>query len=119
MNSTLECVTKTPEIEARKKEARKKLDTIFSDAERRGGNSDDNSKVNPELGRAAIDGKDIKNIIKVNSADNGAVYLCNQTLGSYRKSLDRVKNSPIEVVQTISNSLQHLRDEYKTKGSCK
>lgn len=110
MNSTPECVTKTPEIEAREK-----LAAIFSDAERR----DNNSKVSPELGKTAIDRKDIKNIIKVNSADNGAVYLCNQTLGSYRKSLDRVKNSPIEVVQTISNSLQHLRDEYKTKGSCK
>jgi len=110
MNSTPECVTKTPEIEAREK-----LAAIFSDAEQRS----DNSKVNPELGKTAIDRKDIKNIIKVNSADNGAVYLCNQTLGSYRKSLDRVKNSPIEVVQTISNSLQHLRDEYKTKGSCK
>ena len=110
MNSTPECVTKTPEIEAREK-----LAAIFSDAEQRG----DNSKVSPELGKTAIDRKDIKNIIKVNSADNGAVYLCNQTLGSYRKSLDRVKNSPIEVVQTISNSLQHLRDEYKTEESCR
>ena len=110
MNSTPECVTKTPEIEAREK-----LAAIFSDAKR----YDGNSGVKPELGKAAIDGKDIKNIIKVNSADNEAVDLCNQTLGSYRKSLDRVKNSPIEVVQTISNSLQHLRDEYKTKGSCK
>ena len=106
MNSTPECVTKTPEIEAREK-----LAAIFSDAERC-----DNSKVNPELGKTAID---IENTSRMNSADDGAVYLCNQTLGSYRKSLDRVKNSPIEVVQTISNSLQHLRDEYKTKGSCK
>ena len=106
MNSTPECVTKTPEIKAREKEAREKLAVIFSDAEQR-----DNSKVNPELGKTAFDVANIPN--------NAAVYLCNQTLGSYRKSLDRVKNSPIEVVQTISNSLQHLRDEYKTKGSCK
>lgn len=108
MNSTPECVTKTPEIEAREK-----LAAIFSDAERR----DDNSKVNPELGRAAIDGKDIKNIIKVNSADDGAVDLCNKALGSYGKSLDRIKNSPIEAVWAIGASLQHLRDKYKTEGS--
>ena len=106
MNSTPECVTKTPEIEAREK-----LAAIFSDAEQR-----DNSKVNPELGKAAID---IENTSRMNSADNEAVDLCNQALGSYGKSLDRIKNSPIEVVQAISNSLQHLRDEYKTKESCK
>ena len=106
MNSTPECVTKTPEIEARKKEVRKKLDTIFSDAERR-----DNSKVNPELGKTAFDVANIPN--------DEAVDLCNKALGSYGKSLDRIKNSPIEVVQAISNSLQHLRDEYKTKESCK
>ena len=103
MNSTPECVTKTPEIEAREK-----LAAIFSDAEQR-----DNSKVNPELGKTAID------IENTNFADNGAVDLCNKALGSYGKSLDRIKNSPIEVVQAISNSLQHLRDEYKTKESCK
>ncbi len=32
-----------------------------------------------------------------------------------KESLDRIKNSPIEVVQAISEFLQHLRDEYKTK----
>lgn len=106
MNSTPECVTETLEIKAREKEAREKLAVIFSDAEQRG----DNSKVNPGLGKTAIDGKDIKNIIKVNSADNEAVDLCNQTLGSYGKSLDRVKNSPIETVQTIGISLQRLRE---------
>ena len=113
MNSTLECVTKTPEIEAREK-----LAAIFSDAEQRGDNSDDNSKVNPELGRAAIDGKDIKNIIKVNSADDGAVDLCNQTLGGYEKRLYYIKNNPLKTVQTIGISLQRLR-EYKTEGSCR
>ena len=102
MNSTPECVTKTPEIEAREK-----LAAIFSDAEQRG----DNSKVNPELGKTAID-------IKMDFADNGAVDFCNQALGSYGKSLDYINNSPLETVQAIGNSLQLLR-EYKTKESCR
>lgn len=105
MNSTPECVTKTPEIEAREK-----LAAIFSDAEQRG----DNSKVNPELGKTAID---IENTSKMDSADNGAVDFCNQALGSYGKSLDYINNSPLETVQAIGNSLQLLR-EYKTKESC-
>ena len=45
MNSTPECVTKTPEIEAREK-----LAAIFSDAEQRG----DNSKVNLNWGRLRL-----------------------------------------------------------------
>ena len=108
MNSTSECVTKTPEIEAREK-----LAAIFSDAEQR----DDNSKikVNPELGRTAID---IENTSGMNSVDNGAVDLCNQTLGNYGKSLDYINSSPLKTVQAIGNSLQLLR-EYKTKESCK
>ena len=114
MNSTPECVTKTPEIEARKKEARKELAAIFPDAKR----YDDNSGVKPKLGEAAVDGKDIKNIIKVNSADNGAVDFCNQALGSYEKSLDHINNGPLEAVQTIGISLQRLR-EYKTERSCR
>ena len=105
MNSTPECVTKTPEIEAREK-----LAAIFSDAERC-----DNSKVNPELGKTAID---IENTSKMDSADNGAVDLCNQTLGSYGKSLDYINNSPLETVQAIGNSLQLFRED-KTKESCK
>lgn len=105
MNSTPECVTKTPEIEAREK-----LAAIFSDAEQR-----DNSKVNPELGKTAID---IENTSKMDSADNGAVDLCNQTLGSYGKSLDYINNSPLETVQAIGNSLQLFRED-KTKESCK
>ena len=100
-----ECVTKTPEIEAREK-----LAVIFSDAEQRG----DNSKVSPELGKTAFD----INNLKANIPNNEAVYLCNQTLDSYRKSLDRAKTSPIEVVQAISDSLQRLR-EGKTKENCK
>ena len=111
MSSTPECVTKTPEIEDRKKEAREKLAAIFSDAEKRG----DNSKVNPELGKTAID---IENTSRMNSADDGAVYLCNQALGSYEKSLDHINNGPLETVQTIGISLQRLR-EYKTERSCR
>ena len=106
MNSTPECVTKTPEIEAREK-----LADIFSDAEQRG----DNSKVNPELGKTAID---IENTSKMDSADNGAVDFCNQALGSYGKSLDYINNSPLETVQAIGNSLQLFRED-KTKESCK
>ncbi|MBF1033199.1 MAG: hypothetical protein HXL02_00290 [Candidatus Nanosynbacter sp.] len=107
MNSTPECVTKTPEIEAREK-----LAAIFSDAERRG----DNSKVSPELGKTAID---IENTSKMDSADNGAVDFCNQALGSYGKSLDYINNIPLETVQAIGTSLQHLRDKYKTEESCR
>ena len=100
MNSTPECVTKTPEIEAREK-----LAAIFSDAEQR-----NNSKVNPELGKTAID---IENTSRINSTDD----LCNQALGSYGKSLDYINKSPLETVQAIGNSLQRLR-EYKTKEIC-
>jgi len=106
MNSTPECVTKTPEIEAREK-----LAAIFSDAEQRG----DNSKVSPELGKTAFD---IENTSKMDSADNGAVDFCNQALGSYGKSLDYINNSPLETVQAIGNSLQLFRED-KTKESCK
>ncbi len=109
MSSTPECVTETFELDV----TRKELAVIFSDAEQ----CDDNSKVNPELGKTAIDRKDIKNIIEVNSTDNGAVDLCNQALGNYGKSLDRINNSPLETVQAIGNSLQRLR-EYKTKEIC-
>jgi len=105
MNSTPECVAKTPEIEAREK-----LAAIFSDAEQR-----DNSKVNPELGKTAID---IENTSRINSADNEAVDLCNQTLGSYGKSLDYIRNNPLKTVQTIGISLQRLR-EGETEERCK
>ena len=105
MNSTPKCVTETLEIEARKKEVRKKLDTIFSDAERR-----DNSKVNPELGKTAFDVANIPN--------NEAVDLCNQALGGYGKSLDYINNGPLKTVWAIGDSLQRLR-EGKTKENCK
>ena len=106
MNSTPECVTKTPEIEAREK-----LAAIFSDAEQRG----DNSKVSPELGKTAID---IEDTSKMDSADNEAVDFCNQTLGSYGKSLDYINNNPLKTVQAIGKSLQHFR-EGKAEESCK
>lgn len=105
MNSTPECVTKTPEVEAREK-----LAAIFSDAEQR-----NNSKVNPELGKTAID---IENTSKMDSADNEAVYLCNQALGSYGKSLDYINNSPLETVREIGDLLQSFRED-KTKESCR
>lgn len=97
MNSTPECVTKTPEIEAREK-----LAAIFSDAEQRG----DNSKVNPELGKTAID---IEDTSKMDSADNGAVDFCKQALGENEKPTD-----PVESVKEIGNMLADLR---KTKAN--
>ena len=105
MNNTPECVTKTPEIEAREK-----LAAIFSDAEQRG----DNSKVSPELGKTAFD----VNNLKANIPNNEAVDFCNQALGGYGKSLDYINNNPLETVQAIGNSLQLFRED-KTKESCK
>ena len=109
MSSTPECVTKTPELDA----TRKEIADILSDAKQRG----DNSKVSPELGKAAIEGKNIKNTPRVSSAD-GAVYLCNQALGGYGKSLDYINNNPLKTVREIGASLQHLR-EGETKESCR
>ena len=103
------CVKETLELEV----TREELAVIFSDAKQRG----DNSKVSPELGKAAIEGKSIKNTPRVSSAD-GAVYLCNQALGGYGKSLDYINNNPLKTVQTIGISLQHLR-EGETKESCR
>lgn len=105
MNSTPECVTKTPEIEAREK-----LAAIFSDAEQRG----DNSGVKPELGKTAFD----VNNLKANTPNNEAVDFCNQALGGYGKSLDYINNSPLETVQAIGNSLQLFRED-KTRESNK
>ena len=105
MNSTPECVIKTPEIEAREK-----LAAIFSDAERC-----DNSKVNPELGKTAID---IENTSRMNSADNGAVDFCNQALGSYEKSLYHINNSPLKTVREIGDLLQSFR-KGKAEESCR
>ena len=92
MNSTPECVTKTPEIEAREK-----LAAIFSDAEQR----DDNSKMNPELGKTAFDVANIPN--------NEAVDFCKQVLGENEKPTD-----PVESVKEIGNMLADLR---KTKAN--
>ncbi len=101
MSSTPECVTKTPEIEDRKKEAREKLAAIFSDAERR----DDNSKVNPELGKTAFD----VNNLKANIPNNEAVDFCKQVLGEKKKPTD-----PVESVKKIGWMLADLR---KTKAN--
>lgn len=100
------CATETFELDV----TRKELAVIFSGAERR-----DNSKVNPELGKTAFD----VNNLKENIPNNEAVDFCNQTLGSYGKSLDYIKNIPLETVQAIGTSLQHLRDKYKTEESCR
>ena len=105
MNSMPECVTKTPEIEAREK-----LAVIFSDAEQRG----DNSKVSPELGKTAFD----VNNLKANIPNNEAVDFCNKALGSYGKSLDYINNNPLKTVRDIGDLLQSFR-KGKTKESCK
>ncbi len=98
------CATETFELDV----TRKELAAIFSDAEQR-----NNSKVNPELGKTAFD----VNNLKANIPNNEAVGFCNQALGSYGKSLDRVNNSPLETVQAIGNSLQLFRED-KTKEIC-
>ena len=100
MNSTPECVIKTPEIEAREKEAREKLAAIFSDAEQRY-----NYKVNPELGKTAFD----VNNLKANIPNNEAVDFCKQVLGENEKPTD-----PVESVKEIGNMLADLR---KTKAN--
>ena len=104
MNSTPECVTNTPELDA----ARGELAAILSNAEQR----DDNSKVSPELGKTAID------IENTNSTDNGAVDLCNQALGNYEKSLDYINNNPLKTVREIGGLLQSFR-KGKAEESCK
>ena len=101
MNSTPKCVTETLELEA----AREEIADILSDAEQR-----DNYKVNPELGKTAFD--------VANIPDNEAVDLCNQALGSYGKSLDRINGNPLKIVREIGDLLQSFRED-KTKGSCK
>ena len=95
MNSTPECVTKTPEIEAREK-----LAAIFSDAEQR-----DNSKVSPELGKTAFD----VNNLKANIPNNEAVDFCKQVLGEKKRPTD-----PVESVKKIGWMLADLR---KTKAN--
>jgi len=101
MNSTPECVTKTPEIEARKEEARKELAAIFPDAKR----YDDNSGVKPELGKTAFD----VNNLKANIPNNEAVDFCKQVLGEKKKPTD-----PVGSVKEIGNRLVDLR---KTKAN--
>ena len=92
MSSTPECVTKTPELDA----TRKEIADILSDAEQR-----DNYKVNPELGKTAFDVANIPN--------NEAVDFCKQVLGENEKPTD-----PVESVKEIGNMLADLR---KTKAN--
>ena len=101
MSSTPECVTKTPELDA----TRKEIADILSDAEQR-----DNYKVNPELGKTAFDVANIPN--------NEAVDLCNQALGGYGKSLDYINNNPLKTVREIGDLLQSFR-KGKAEESCR
>ena len=96
MNSTPECVTKTPEIEAREK-----LAAIFSDAEQRS----DNSKVNPELGKTAFDVIILKRI-----------SLITRRLIFVNRCLVKMRSLPILLrsVKEIGNMLADLR---KTKAN--
>jgi len=97
MNSTPECVTKTPELDA----TRKEIADILSDAKR----CDDNSGVKPELGKTAFD----VNNLKANIPNNEAVDFCKQVLGENEKPTD-----PVESVKEIGNILADLR---KTKAN--
>lgn len=96
MSSTPECVTKTPELDA----TRKEIADILSDAKQRG----DNSKVSPELGKTAFD----VNNLKANIPNNEAVVFCKQVLGENEKPTD-----PVESVKKIGKMLADLR-EFKT-----
>ena len=95
LNSTLEGIN-----DASVNEARKNLASILSYAERR----DDSSKANPELGKAAIDVKNINNDVKTNVINNGAVDFCKQVLGESKKPTD-----PVESTKKIGNMLADLR----------
>ena len=97
MNSTPECVTKTPELDA----TRKEIADILSDAKR----YDDNSKVSPELGKTAFD----VNNLKANIPNNEAVDFCKQVLGEKKRPTD-----PVESVKKIGWMLADLR---KTKAN--
>ena len=94
MSSTPECVTKTPEIEAREK-----LAAIFSDAEQRG----DNSKVSPELGKTAIDIEKVA--INQKPIENNA----KSSFADYRNKLNNLDAYPTKIPLEIGNLLAELR----------
>ena len=89
MNSTPECVTKTPEIEALKEVYR-----IYPNTEK----DNFDSKLNPNLGEVAVKG-----------GSDEALNHCREVLGEKKKPTD-----PVESVKEIGNILADLR---KTKAN--
>lgn len=88
MSSTPECVTKTPEIEARKEVYR-----IYPNTEK----DNFDSKLNPNLGEVAVKG-----------GSDEALNHCREVLGEKKKP-----TGPVESVKKIGNMLADLR-EFKT-----
>ena len=89
MSSTPECVTKTPEIEARKEVYR-----IYPNTEK----DSFDSKLNPNLGEVAVKG-----------GSDEALNHCREVLGEKKKPTD-----PVGSVKEIGNRLTDLR---KTKAN--
>ena len=89
MNSTPECVTKTPEIEALKEVYR-----IYPNTEK----DNFDSKLNPNLGEVAVKGD-----------SDEALNYCREVLGEKKKP-----TYPVESVKEISIRLADLR---KTKAN--
>ena len=89
MNSTPECVTKTPEIEALKEVYR-----IYPNIEK----DNFDSKLNPNLGEVAVKGD-----------SDEALNYCREVLGEKKKPTD-----PAGSVKKIGNMLADLR---KTKAN--
>ena len=88
MNSTPECVTKTPEIEALKEVYR-----IYPNIEK----DNFDSKLNPNLGEVAVKG-----------GSDEALNHCREVLG------EKESTGPVESVKEIGNMLADLR---KTKAN--
>ena len=84
MNSTPECVTKTPEIEALKEVYR-----IYPNTEK----DSFDSKLNPNLGEVAVKG-----------GSDEALNHCREVLG------EKESTGPVESVKKIGNMLANLRE---------
>ena len=84
MNSTPECVTKTPEIEALKEVYR-----IYPNIEK----DNFDSKLNPNLGEVAVKG-----------GSDEALNHCREVLG------EKESTGPVESVKKIGNMLANLRE---------
>ena len=84
MNSTPECVTKTPEIEALKEVYR-----IYPNTEK----DNFDSKLNPNLGEVAVKG-----------GSDEALNHCREVLG------EKESTGPVESVKKIGNMLANLRE---------